>query len=394
MKAFAVLIWACIIISVLITALPTFAYSEPSVGVKKGDWIEYTITITGPALTPSRNLTWFRNDILEVNGASFKANMTVLAVNGNFSSSIWIFNLTEGQVQGWQIIPANLTVGDTFFDVAKDANITVDGQEQKIVAGASRTIIHANDPGLYKEWDKATGVYVDSSEYTKNYTVVTSAIATNMWSSQNLEQNQTSFYLMIEVSIVLAVIFASAIVVAQRKRLKRSTWHLSQRKIVVLTILSVVFAEIGFTWFFPFYAVGLNFAQINLIMQTIWTALVFVSLGFRLKRNYFLHEITMLIVISAWIVGLSAVLMMGPLSSTSSQILSNTPVRLIMNSLHGIISVPALALGLWLVLLWRPESISFAAKSKRIAQLLPFFWILSYAVGVLDFMLLHTSFLG
>jgi hypothetical protein len=199
---------------------------------------------------------------------------------------------------------------------------------------------------------------------------------------------------MIEVSIVLAVIFASAIVVAQRKRIKRPTWHLSQRKIAVLTILTVVFAEIGFIWFFPFYSVGLNFTQINLIMQTIWTALVFVSLWFRLKGNYFLHEVTMLIVISAWIVGLSAVLMMGSLSSTSSQILSNTPVRLVMNSLHGIISVPALALGLWLVLLWRPGSISFAAKSKRIAQLLPVFWILSYAVGVLDFMLLHTSFLG
>jgi hypothetical protein len=190
MNAFAVLVLASIIISVSIIALPTFAYGEPAVGVKKGDWIEYTINITGPVLPPSRNLTWFRNDILEVNGSSFKANMTALAVNGNFSSSIWIFNLTEGQVQGWQIIPANLTVGDTFFDVAKDANITVDGQEQKIVAGASRTIIHANDPGrLYKEWDKATGVYVDSKEYTKNYTVVTSAIATNMWSSQNLEQN-------------------------------------------------------------------------------------------------------------------------------------------------------------------------------------------------------------
>jgi len=94
--------------------------------------------------------------------------MTALAVNGTFSSSIWIFNLSEGQVQGWEIIPANLSVGDTFFDAAMHANITVEGQEQKIVAGESRTITHSNDPGrLYKEWDKATGVYVDSIEYTK-----------------------------------------------------------------------------------------------------------------------------------------------------------------------------------------------------------------------------------
>ena len=170
--------------------------------------------------------------------------------------------------------------------------------------------------------------------------------------------------------------------------------HLSQGKIAALTILAVVLAEVAFIEFFPFYAVGMSFAQINLIMQTLWTVLVFVSLWFRLKGNYFLHEITMLIVISAWIIGVSAVLMMGPLSSSSSQILANTPARLVMNSLHGIFSVPALALGVWLVALWRPESTLFVVKSRRIAQLLPAFWIISYVVGVVDFLLLHTTFFG
>jgi len=47
MKAFAVIILACIIISLSIIALHTFAYGEPSVDVKKGDWIEYTISIQG-----------------------------------------------------------------------------------------------------------------------------------------------------------------------------------------------------------------------------------------------------------------------------------------------------------------------------------------------------------
>ena len=170
--------------------------------------------------------------------------------------------------------------------------------------------------------------------------------------------------------------------------------HLSQGKIAALTIIAVVLAEVAFIEFFPFYAVGMSFAQINLIMQTLWTVLVFVSLWFRMKGNYFLHEITMLIVISAWIIGISAVLMMGPLSSSSSQILADTPARLVMNSLHGIFSVPALALGVWLVALWRPESTLFAVKSRRVAQLLPVFWVISYVVGVVDFLLLHTAFFG
>jgi len=169
--------------------------------------------------------------------------------------------------------------------------------------------------------------------------------------------------------------------------------RLSHGKIAVLTIFAVVSAEIGFIFFFPFYQVGLSFAEINLIMQTVWTALVFVSLWLRIRGNYFLHEITLLIVMSAWLVGFSAVLMMDPLSSNPG-ILSSSTTRVVMNALHGIFSVPALALGLWLVILWRPESTLFAAKSKRIAQALPVFWVLSYAVGIVDFLLLHTTLLG
>jgi hypothetical protein len=94
------------------------------------------------------------------------------------------------------------------------------------------------------------------------------------------------------------------------------------------------------------------------------------------------------------IVGFSTVLLMGPFSSDSSQVLSSSPLRLVMNSLHGIFSIPALVFGTWLVALWRPESTSFPAKSKRIAQLTTVFWVPSYVVGVLDFLILHTTLFG
>jgi hypothetical protein len=155
----------------------------------------------------------------------------------------------------------------------------------------------------------------------------------------------------------------------------------------------VILVEVGTIFFFPFSAIGLSFAEINLVMQTFWTALVLVSMWFRMKGNYFVHEITMLIVICAWLVGFSAVLFMNPFSS-STEIFSSSPSRLVMNSLHGIFSVPALVFGVWLVLLWRPGSTTFATKSRRLAQLIPVFWIVSYVVGVLDFMVLHTTFFG
>ena len=40
---------------------------------------------------------------------------------------------------------------------------------------------------------------------------------------------------------------------------------------------------------------------------------------------------------------------------------------------------------------WRPESISFAAKSKWIAQITAVAWVLSYVAGVLSFEVLHTT---
>jgi hypothetical protein len=395
MKAFKVFILLIMIASFSITILPAFAYNEPTVGVKKGDWIEYNITISGPQLDEARNLTSFRNEILEVNGSSFEANMTSISVNGTVLSSLWNFNLTGGEVCGWMIIPANLNEGDKFFDAAKAANVTIEGHEQKMVAGESRTVTHATDPGkLYKEWDKATGVYVNSIEHTKNYTVITNATATNLWSAQINVSNQADSYLILTVILLAVITLILIFMFAKSGRTKKyAISKLSQGKIAAITILTVVVAEISFILFFPFYSVGLSFAQINLVFQTFWTALVFVSLWYRKKCNYFLHELSMLVVMSAWLVGFSAVLTMDPLSS-NPVIVSNSPIRLAMNGLHAVFSIPALAFGLWLVALWRPQSISFSIKSRRIAQLMLVFWVPSYAVGVVDFLLLHTTILG
>jgi uncharacterized membrane protein YozB (DUF420 family) len=395
MKAFTVLILVIMMVFVSIVVFPSSADGNPLVGVKKGDWIEYTVNITGPTSAPAHNITWFRIEILDVEGAAFQANVTVRNDNGTLSSSNWKFNLTEGQVEGWVIIPANLGVGNTFYDSSKPANITIMGEEQKIVAGATRTITHASDSTRpVKEWDKATGVYTYSVEHPKNFTVISQAIATNMWSPQIVEQNQTSPNALMATSILIAVLVASSIIlVARRNRLRKLTLsHPLQGKIAVLTIIAAILVTIGAIAFFPFSEVGLSFAEINLIMQTLWTGLILVSMWIRFKGNYFVHEITMLIAICALLVSFSAVLFMGPLTSSSA--FSSSPSRLVMNSLHGIFSIPALVFGVWLVALWRPGSKSFAVKSNRIAQLTMFFWIPSYVVGVLDFMMLHTPFFG
>ena len=214
------LILIVIIAPFLSTVSPVFACAEPATGVKKGDWVEYSFNIKGPPLDPIRNLTWYRTEILEVDGTWFRANKTALLVNGSFSSSVWDFNFTEGQVQSWAIIPANLGTGDTFFDTSKSANISIEGEEQKTLLCTSRTVTHASEPGIvYREWDKATGVYVHAVTYNSNYTVVTDAVATNLWSPELiLGLNPAAFYTLATAVIVVAALILLVIVIIWRKR--------------------------------------------------------------------------------------------------------------------------------------------------------------------------------
>jgi hypothetical protein len=206
MKAFAVFS-AIITLIVLVAALPSFANAGPSVGVKEGDWIEYSISMTGPPLDQLRNLTWYRMEILRIDGALIEVNKTSRSVNGTFSSSLWDFDLTGGQTYGWVIIPPNLSQGESFFDSSKGINVMIEGEQRKTLLGASRDITHATDPPrVYKEWDKSTGVYVYSIDETADYMVVMSAIATNLWSQETSEQNQTAVTYLVAVTIVSLVV--------------------------------------------------------------------------------------------------------------------------------------------------------------------------------------------
>ena len=220
MKTFTTIILTSLIIYVLIIVLPTRGYDEPSVGVKKGDWIEYDVNITGNPPAVHKNVTWMRIEVLQVDGTSFPVNLTVRFANGTLDTSIWKFNFTEGNTEGWVIIPSDLGSGDTFFDnfSRTDKYITIQNQEQKTVLGATRTVTYANDTYRDKQWDKATGVFIGSSEIFRNWSAYVTAVGTNMWSPQILGLNQSAFYALAGASIVLAASLVSLVFVVKRKR--------------------------------------------------------------------------------------------------------------------------------------------------------------------------------
>jgi hypothetical protein len=209
MKTANVYALVCIFFSLLTLLLSVSAASQPSVGVKRGDWIQYSITITGsPQLDLARNLSSYLTQILDTSPTSIKVNKTATSVNGTLTSSVWNFSFVDGRVPGWAFIPANLSVGDTFYDFNMTANVKIGGEEQKSLLGAERTVTHANVAGkVYKEWDKATGVYVHAVEFTTNYTITTEVTATNLWSTKTQEQKPLAY-----AELIAAAVFSTGLI--------------------------------------------------------------------------------------------------------------------------------------------------------------------------------------
>jgi hypothetical protein len=214
---------AALMIVAFIFVSITAVEAQPSVGVKTGDWVEYSVKTTG-AVPAAQDLTWARIEIVDVEGEAFHANFTVRYVNGTVSTATRFFNFSAGNVQAWIIIPANLGPGQTFYDSSINSNVPIQGQIEKTVAGATRTVTWTNSTlgGVQrnKQWDKATGFYIQSADNLGTYTVHAQAIATNIWNPQILGLNQNVFYLIITVIAVVIAVIAALAVISRKKKTK------------------------------------------------------------------------------------------------------------------------------------------------------------------------------
>jgi hypothetical protein len=165
------------LILVLSLSLPVFA--DLSVGVKKGDWIEYEVTYTG---SPSEGhaLNWARIDVTDVQGTVIYVSITSRYPNGTSEVFNSTLNLETGHLIDDFIIPANLKTGDSFLDQTQ-GNITINHTEQHIYAGATRTAVFASTSQNTYVWDQATGVSVEGTSEQPDYSMHTIVEDTNMW---------------------------------------------------------------------------------------------------------------------------------------------------------------------------------------------------------------------
>jgi hypothetical protein len=199
---------------IVTSSLFTVAFADVSVGVKKGDWIEYQVKVTGDP-PPIYNITWARIDVTGVQGEIISLYVQTRFANGTLLIENVTLNLATGAIGDDFIIPIHLNPGDNFYDEYQ-GNITITSLQQRTAAGAERTVVSGATAQTSYYWDRETGFLISAISSESGYTMHTSTSNTNLWQPQILGLNSSLFYAIV-VTIVVALVVAVAFLVWYKK---------------------------------------------------------------------------------------------------------------------------------------------------------------------------------
>ena len=158
--------------------LTSSVLADLSVGVKKGDWIEYSVTYVG---SPSQghDIDWARMEITEIKGTNISLSITSRYQNGSTEIFNSTLNLRTGKLIDDFIIPANLNAGNSFLD-QNLGNITISHVEEHVYSCATRTVLYASTNQSTYVWDKIRGVSVEGTSQQPDYLMHTAVLDTNL----------------------------------------------------------------------------------------------------------------------------------------------------------------------------------------------------------------------
>jgi hypothetical protein len=210
-----VLSTTAIILFVLVSQ--TYVWAAIAVGVKKGDWIEYQVTVTGnpPA---EHNAKWARMEVTKVENSSIDLNITTQFTNGTYLYENVTLNLQTGHLGDDFFIPANLSTGDQFFD-AYNGNTTINDTLTRTYANTEREVLTATTRYTTYYWDQQTGTLLeaDSTYPDQNYTITTIADKTNLWPPK-MSPLETATVYGISGAIVITVLAIMLLSCSKKKR--------------------------------------------------------------------------------------------------------------------------------------------------------------------------------
>ena len=216
-KVLAVFVLTCFLL-LINPSQASQAQTTPSIGVKAGDWIEFNANTSGN-LPAGHDVIWFKMEIINTTGTQIFVNIVAESHNGTLTSSMRTIDFAIGDTQAWIFIPANLGPGDSFYDNSTNSTVTIQGEKTETIDGVARTITYVHTAQRNKEWDKATGVFVQTVDnyHNPDYNATADTYATNMWSPQIIGLDPTVFYAIIS-SVIVLVSAAILVIVAFRRK--------------------------------------------------------------------------------------------------------------------------------------------------------------------------------
>ena len=205
-----------LIITIFILIIAVSA--EISVGVKKGDWVEYQSIYTGTP--PELSSDFFRFEILGVEGTVVTYEGITDYLNGTreievYSADIAVRSFID---LGGFVIPSNLPSSGAFYSGSETiGNLTVKAVEDRTYAGAKRVTLQSTlgDSSTWI-WDKETGVLLEINDVRPDYSLVVKAVRTNIWQTQIFGIDQPIFFTL--VILAGGVIALISILVLRRER--------------------------------------------------------------------------------------------------------------------------------------------------------------------------------
>jgi hypothetical protein len=191
-------------------------FADLSVGVKKGDWIEYSVNYTG---SPSQGhgINWARMEITNVQSTIISVSINSRYPNGSTEIFNSTLNLQTGKLIDDFIIPANLNAGDTFLD-QNLGNITISHVEEHVYAGATRTVLYASTNQSSYVWDQITGVSVEGASQQPDYSMHTVVLNTNLWQPSG----DSGSYVLVLIAFVAIIALVAAGINAMKYRKKKA----------------------------------------------------------------------------------------------------------------------------------------------------------------------------
>ena len=182
------------------------------VGIKAGDWIKFEYTFIGWPDDQSYP-EWLKLEFMSIEGTIVNVRFTQRLSDGTEQSDTAsidiVYDIEVPQISGI-VIPADQTIGDSVY-IAGYGNVTIENEATKTCAGANRTVVSTSfwptEAEVTYYWDKLTGVIVELSSTSPDFTATAKATATNMWETTTIGMPWWPWIIVGVVAVGLVILF-------------------------------------------------------------------------------------------------------------------------------------------------------------------------------------------